>query len=64
MFGDPNKWTDVEFSGKVLENLGELVQSGNLQHVVDKVFAPQDAILALQHCDSADAIGKTVIRFR
>jgi NADPH:quinone reductase-like Zn-dependent oxidoreductase len=41
-----------------------LVEDGSLQPVVDKIYAPRDAELAFQHVGSADAIGKTVIRFR
>lgn len=62
--GRPNQWTEVDFSGSVLDTLGALVDEGKIHPVVDKIFAPQDAILALQHCDSVNAIGKTVIRFR
>jgi len=54
----------VEFSASMLESLAGLVDEGKVYPVVDKIFSPQDAVLALQHCDSVNAIGKTVIRFR
>ncbi|CAH0686663.1 unnamed protein product [Chilo suppressalis] len=46
-----------------LENLAQLVDTGRLQPVLDKVFMPQDFESALAHACSEDAIGTTVIRF-
>lgn len=48
----------------VLEQLTRLVESGELQTVVDKVYHPQDIELALRHIMSAESIGSTVITFR
>jgi NADPH:quinone reductase-like Zn-dependent oxidoreductase len=48
----------------ILDQLAYLLENGHLQPIVDKIFAPQDAELAFQHVESAEAIGKTIIRFR
>ncbi|XP_044265444.1 reticulon-4-interacting protein 1, mitochondrial-like [Tribolium madens] len=47
-----------------LDELSEMVESGFLQTVVDKVFHPQDIEIALNHIQSHDSIGSTVITFR
>lgn len=57
-------WSSAHLSAAVLDQLGSLVETGSLQPVVDKIFAPQDAELAFQHVDSGETIGKTIIRFR
>ncbi|KAL0277783.1 UNVERIFIED_CONTAM: hypothetical protein PYX00_004947 [Menopon gallinae] len=59
-----NKWGDVDFSGEILDKLRILVDSRLLQPVVDKIFVPEDAMIALQHCDSVHAIGKTIVQIR
>ncbi|CAG9792857.1 unnamed protein product [Diatraea saccharalis] len=46
-----------------LEYIAELVDTGRLQPVLDKVFMPQDFESALAHACNEDAIGTTVIRF-
>lgn len=48
----------------ILEQLTKMVESGELQTVVDKVYHPQDIELALQHITSVQSIGSTVITFR
>lgn len=47
-----------------LDELADLVENGSLQTVVDKVFQPQDIEIALNHIQSYDSIGSTVITFR
>ncbi|EFA07672.2 Reticulon-4-interacting protein 1, mitochondrial-like Protein [Tribolium castaneum] len=47
-----------------LDELSEMVENGFLQTVVDKVFHPQDIEIALNHIQSDDSIGSTVITFR
>ncbi|XP_045762285.1 reticulon-4-interacting protein 1, mitochondrial-like isoform X1 [Maniola jurtina] len=46
-----------------LEALRQLVESGQLSPVLDKVFLPQDFESALAHACGDDTIGTTVIRF-
>ncbi|KAJ0171602.1 hypothetical protein K1T71_013152 [Dendrolimus kikuchii] len=46
-----------------LETLTQLVDSGQLTPVLDKVYLPQDFENALAHACSEEAIGTTVIRF-
>lgn len=48
----------------VLDQLNKLVESGDLQTVVDKVYHPQDIEIALRHIQSPESIGSTVITFR
>lgn len=48
----------------ILDQLRQLVQEGAIQPVVDKIYSPQDAELAFQHVDSAESIGRTIIKFR
>lgn len=48
----------------VLEQLTKMVENGELQTVVDKVYHPQDIELALRHIISSESIGSTVITFR
>lgn len=57
-------WGAVHLNSDTLNELAKLVDNGQLQPVVDKIFSPRDVELAFQHTDSAQAIGKTVIRFR
>ncbi|KAJ1527130.1 hypothetical protein ONE63_008664 [Megalurothrips usitatus] len=57
-------WGAVHLNSDTLNELARLVDNGQLQPVVDKIFSPRDVELAFQHTDSAQAIGKTVIRFR
>ncbi|GJQ79174.1 hypothetical protein Trydic_g5423 [Trypoxylus dichotomus] len=47
-----------------LDELRELVESGKVQTVVDRVFQPYDIEHALNHIQSDDSIGSTVITFR
>lgn len=47
-----------------LDVLSELVDKNQLQSVVDKVFQPHDIEQALEHVESADSIGSTIITFR
>ncbi|PSN38803.1 hypothetical protein C0J52_07903 [Blattella germanica] len=60
----PALWGSDNMGPAVLDRLAQLLEDGSLQPVVDKIFAPQDAELAFHHADSAEAIGKTIIRFR
>ncbi|XP_049880011.1 reticulon-4-interacting protein 1, mitochondrial-like [Pectinophora gossypiella] len=46
-----------------LDTLRQLVDSGHVAPVLDKVYLPQDFESALAHACSEDAIGTTVIRF-
>jgi NADPH:quinone reductase-like Zn-dependent oxidoreductase len=48
----------------VLEQIRRLVEAGQLQPVVDRVFSAADAELAFQHAASSNAVGKTVLHFR
>ena len=64
VFGNVNEWDDFNISAETLDKLRILVEKGYLLPVVDEVYEPHDVIRALQHCDSVEAIGKTVIRFR
>lgn len=48
----------------ILEQLTKMVENGELQTVVDKVYHPQDIELALRHIMSSESIGSTVITFR
>lgn len=48
----------------ILEQLTKMVENGELQTVVDKVYHPQDIELALRHITSSESIGSTVITFR
>ncbi|KAK6622075.1 hypothetical protein RUM44_001882 [Polyplax serrata] len=64
VFGNVNEWDGYDFSGETLDKLKDLVEKGGLQPIVDKIYNPEDAVRALQHCDSLDAIGKTIVRFR
>ncbi|XP_063918806.1 reticulon-4-interacting protein 1, mitochondrial-like [Zophobas morio] len=47
-----------------LDELAEMVENGYLQTVVDKVLHPQDIEIALNHIQSWDSIGSTVVTFR
>lgn len=49
---------------RVLDTLAALVDSGRMQPVVDKILPPHEVERAFQHIDTANAIGKTVLRFR
>lgn len=57
-------WNNCPLNHNTLDVLKGLVESGRLQPVVDKVIQAQDAELGFQHIDSANAFGKTVLRFR
>ncbi|CAG4939775.1 unnamed protein product [Colias eurytheme] len=46
-----------------LDTLRQLVESGQLAPVLDKVYFPQDFEAALAHACSDEAVGTTVIRF-
>ena len=63
-FQEKIAWGAVHLNSDTLNELARLVDNGQLQPVVDKIFSPRDVELAFQHTDSAQAIGKTVIRFR
>lgn len=47
-----------------LDQLRDLVESGKVQTVVDRVFQPYDIEQAFNHIQSVDSIGSTVITFR
>jgi len=57
-------WGAVHLNSETLGHLARLVENGHLQPVVDRICAPRDSEMAFQHADSAQAVGKTVIRFR
>ncbi|XP_059471759.1 reticulon-4-interacting protein 1 homolog, mitochondrial-like isoform X2 [Neocloeon triangulifer] len=57
-------WAPVNQGRTVLEQIRKLVESGQLQPVVDRVFSAADAELAFQHASSNTAVGKTVVHFR
>lgn len=59
-----SSWGNCHFNYKVLDSLANLVDTGRMQPVVDKVLQPHEVERAFQHIDSANAIGKTVLRFR
>lgn len=54
----------LDISGKVLERVAPLVATGQLQAIVDKTYAAQDAEVAFHHITQGEPVGKTVIRFR
>uniref|UniRef100_A0A1B6EVQ0 Enoyl reductase (ER) domain-containing protein n=1 Tax=Cuerna arida TaxID=1464854 RepID=A0A1B6EVQ0_9HEMI len=56
-------WGSFQMNYRVLDVLANLVDSGRLQPVVDKILQPHEIERAIQHIDSANAIGKTVLRF-
>jgi len=58
-----SSWGTCHLSYRVLDVLTNLVDSGRLQPVVDKILQPHEVERAFQHIDSANAIGKTVLRF-
>ncbi|RXG53322.1 Reticulon-4-interacting protein 1-like protein, mitochondrial [Armadillidium vulgare] len=53
----------LDISGKVLERVAPLVATGQLQAIVDKTYAAQDAEVAFHHITQGEPVGKTVIRF-
>ncbi|CAB3378412.1 Hypothetical predicted protein [Cloeon dipterum] len=57
-------WSAVNQGRTILEQIRKLVESGQLQPVVDRVFSAADAELAFQHASSSTAVGKTVVHFR
>lgn len=57
-------WGSVAQGRTVLEQVGRLVEQGQLQPVLDRVFSAADAELAFQHATSSNAVGKTVVHFR
>ena len=50
--------------GNVLEKVVPLINSGQLQAVVDKVYSAQDAEVAFAHVAKGEQVGRTVVRFR
>nr|QLI62146.1 alcohol dehydrogenase 5 [Streltzoviella insularis] len=63
-FGSHTDWLEdpARLAGG-LAQLTQLVESGQLVPVLDKVYLPQDFETALAHACSDDSIGTTVIRF-
>ncbi|KAK3862316.1 hypothetical protein Pcinc_031812 [Petrolisthes cinctipes] len=57
-------WGKLDVNGHVLEEVGPLVASGQLQAVVDKAYSAQDAEVAFTHVAKGEQVGKTVLRFR
>jgi len=62
IFGYSN-WSNCHLNYRVLDVIANLVDTGRLQPVVDKILQPHEVERAFQHIDSANAIGKTVLRF-
>ncbi|XP_071447782.1 reticulon-4-interacting protein 1 homolog, mitochondrial-like isoform X2 [Hetaerina americana] len=56
-------WMDAAVAQEALVQFGRLIESGRVIPVVGKVFPVGDAELALQHADTTDPLGKTVVRF-
>lgn len=59
-----NEYDEAHICYLNLDRLTELVENNYLQTVVDKVFPPQDVELALEHIESHNSIGSTIISFR
>ncbi|GLV36384.1 hypothetical protein CBL_08875 [Carabus blaptoides fortunei] len=57
-FGEP------EMNSSQLDILTDLVDNMQLQSVVDKVFHPHDIEQALEHVESMNSIGSSIITFR
>lgn len=53
----------LEVKGDVLEKVVPLINSGQLQAVVDKAYSAQDAEVAFAHVAKGEQIGRTVVRF-
>lgn len=65
MFGwHRGSFGEVEIDYHQLDVLSELVDKNQLHSVVDKVFHPHDIEHALEHVQSSDSIGSTIITFR
>lgn len=47
-----------------LDKLTDLVETNQLQTVVDKIYHPSDVDTALVHIRSSESIGSTIISFR
>ncbi|XP_071536787.1 reticulon-4-interacting protein 1 homolog, mitochondrial-like isoform X2 [Panulirus ornatus] len=58
------RWGTLNVSGEVLEKVTPMVDSGQLQAVVDKAYSAQDAEVAFAHVAKGEQIGRTVVRFR
>lgn len=54
----------LEVKGDILEKVVPLINSGQLQAVVDKAYSAQDAEVAFAHVAKGEQIGRTVVRFR
>ena len=54
----------LEVKGDVLDKVVPLINSGQLQAVVDKAYSAQDAEVAFAHVAKGEQIGRTVVRFR
>lgn len=59
-----NDYDEAHLCDSTLDKLTQLVEEGVLQTVVDKVFHPKDIEIALNHIQSPQSIGSTVITFR
>ncbi|RZB89843.1 reticulon-4-interacting protein 1 -like, mitochondrial-like [Asbolus verrucosus] len=59
-----NDFDEAHMCYITLDELADLVENSCLQTVVDKVFHPQDIEIALNHIQSHESIGSTVITFR
>jgi len=60
----PESWGSVQFSAETLSQLASLVDSRDLQAVVEHIFDWRDLDAALQYLARGDTVGKPVIRFR
>ncbi|RZF38069.1 hypothetical protein LSTR_LSTR006468 [Laodelphax striatellus] len=56
-------WGLIPYNTTVLSELSRLVDSGQIQPVVDRIFTPNDHERAFQHIDSARSIGKSIFKF-
>lgn len=59
-----NNFDETHLCHSTLDKLMEYVETGQLQTVVDKIYHPHDIEMALNHIQSPQAIGGTVITFR
>lgn len=62
--GTLNNFGEDRMCCHMLDELRELVENGKIQTVVDRVFQPLDIEHALNHMQSTESIGSTVITFR
>lgn len=59
-----NDFDETHLCYVTLDRLADFVEDGTLQTVVDKVFSPHDIEIALNHIQSPQSIGSTILTFR